>query len=139
MSVTKEFKYDINDEVYIAQETQGFVGAVKCKTCNGTGVLYNSNGAEITCPTCKGEKTIYSRYVRLLKPSDEKVIITALMVTMDDSDPLTNKCYYKYVDKNTPYSTFDCITIPEHMVFSTKEECMEYCNNYNKELEEKYE
>lgn len=139
MSVVKEFKYDIRDEVYIAQETQGFVGAIKCGTCNGTGVLYNSSGAEVTCPTCNGKKRINSRYVRLLKPSDEKLMITTLMVKMDNSiGTLTNRCYYKCGNTNAFYPTSDDITVSEDMVFATEEECIEYCNNYNKELEEKY-
>lgn len=139
MSVTKEFKYDIDDEVYIVQETQGFMGAIKCGTCNGDGVLYNSKGISVECPRCNGEKKVNGKYVRLLKPSDEPVKITALMTTVDDNDhTYRNRYYYKWDNGDPSYSTPGFMFVQEEMAFKTLEECTEYCNKYNKKKREIY-
>lgn len=117
MANTVNYKYVLHQHVYTIQE-KSTPFYPKCPTCLGEGKLIRTDGTEITCPVCNGNKTITNWGV---KYEVQKDIVDRITIYIENDDGFNS-----YGMKG---SSDD---LAEEDVFFSMEDAQKECDKLNK-------
>ena len=109
-----EHKYAVYQTVYF-KTLSCIYKSISCVDCGGTGVLIRKDGNEITCPTCKGNKTYNTNGCRI--------------ETVESSTVEHIEIYIEENDCSITYYLQSGIELPEVDIFSTEDEAKSTYSN----------
>lgn len=125
------FEFNIGETVYVPREDYNQRQTLYCPVCNGKGkiVINTEEYGEIKtdCPCCNGRT--YPRYGQPIKESIYETIVPY-------KSNVEELRYTRTKGKESKCYGINNRTYEEEEVFSTREECLEYCKVKTKENKE---
>ena len=123
-----ETKFNNGDSVYYTNSERELIRVKTCKSCGGNGELELLNGGVIQCTSCWGRGG-ESRELWLIKPSDSPSKIGRVDVIIYCKISKNRKDEMNYMLHATGIGSG--ALHKENHVFTTLEECTEYCDIEN--------